>query len=66
MARDTGFAVTVQIAFGAGKASIRIPARGSADEEILGRAVESYAKALADLRRNAKPKALDLRPWWTK
>ncbi len=66
MAAIHGYEVTVQIASAGGKAAVRIPARGTADEEALARAVRSYAQALADLRRNAKPRTPDLRPWWTR
>jgi hypothetical protein len=66
MARELGYSVTVQIAIGGDKASVRIPARGASDEQAIGRAIRSYAQALAELRSRPAPRPPALRPWWTK
>jgi hypothetical protein len=47
---------------------VRIKAKGSRDEAVLIRAVQSYARSIADLRaaRPTSTKSIDLSPWWEK
>jgi len=48
---------------------IRIKAAGLRDEAVLARAVQSYARSLADLRANqlgARKSTHDMTPWWRK
>jgi hypothetical protein len=48
---------------------VRIKATGSRDEAVIARAVQSYARSLAELRANqtaTRKPVHDMTPWWRK